>query len=143
MSDKGGYNYLSRWPVLRLLLPMMLGILLYRVCVSVVLPVALVAVSIILIVGMMLSKSTPATAMRKKRIGLLPLALLMMAVGWFAAYIAAPATLNLDKVNGKFACGRIEKIEYNDIPETFKGSAIVLVTAGLMAMAFLGFSGVI
>ena len=36
-----------------------------------------------------------------------------------------------------------EKIEYNDIPETFKGSAIVLVTAGLMAMAFLGFSGVI
>jgi len=36
-----------------------------------------------------------------------------------------------------------EKIEYNDIPETFKGSAIVLITAGLMAMAFLGFSGVI
>lgn len=36
-----------------------------------------------------------------------------------------------------------EKIEYNDIPKTFKGSAIVLVTAGLMAMAFLGFSGVI
>ncbi len=36
-----------------------------------------------------------------------------------------------------------EKIEYNDIPETFKGAAIVLITAGLMAMAFLGFSGVI
>ena len=36
-----------------------------------------------------------------------------------------------------------EKIEYNDIPEIFKGSAIVLITAGLMAMAFLGFSGVI
>ncbi|MCR5581894.1 MAG: electron transport complex subunit RsxA [Pseudobutyrivibrio sp.] len=36
-----------------------------------------------------------------------------------------------------------EKIEYNDIPEKFKGSAIVLITAGLMAMAFLGFSGVI
>ena len=36
-----------------------------------------------------------------------------------------------------------EKIEYNDIPGPFKGSAIVLVTAGLMAMAFFGFSGVI
>ncbi|CBK74554.1 electron transport complex, RnfABCDGE type, A subunit [Butyrivibrio fibrisolvens 16/4] len=36
-----------------------------------------------------------------------------------------------------------EKIEYNDIPGVFKGSAIVLITAGLMAMAFLGFSGVI
>ncbi|MCU6761330.1 Electron transport complex protein rnfA [uncultured Roseburia sp.] len=36
-----------------------------------------------------------------------------------------------------------EKIEYNDIPTPFKGSAIVLVTAGLMAIAFMGFSGVI
>lgn len=36
-----------------------------------------------------------------------------------------------------------EKIEYNDIPEPFKGSAIVLVTAGLMAIAFFGFSGII
>ena len=36
-----------------------------------------------------------------------------------------------------------EKIEYNDIPTPFKGSAIVLVTAGLMAIAFFGFSGVI
>ncbi len=36
-----------------------------------------------------------------------------------------------------------EKIEYNDIPESFKGTPIVLVTAGLMAMAFFGFSGLI
>lgn len=36
-----------------------------------------------------------------------------------------------------------EKLEYNDIPEAFKGSASVLVTAGLMAIAFFGFSGVI
>ena len=36
-----------------------------------------------------------------------------------------------------------EKMEYNDIPGPFKGSAIVLITAGLMAMAFFGFSGVI
>ena len=36
-----------------------------------------------------------------------------------------------------------EKIEYNDIPEAFKGTPIVLVTAGLMAIAFFGFSGLI
>ena len=36
-----------------------------------------------------------------------------------------------------------EKIEFNDIPCPFRGSAIVLVTAGLMAMAFCGFAGVI
>ncbi len=36
-----------------------------------------------------------------------------------------------------------EKIEYNDVPGAFKGSGIVLVTAGLMAIAFFGFSGII
>ncbi len=36
-----------------------------------------------------------------------------------------------------------ERIEGNDIPESFRGTPIVLVTAGLMAMAFFGFSGLI
>ena len=37
--------------------------------------------------------------------------------------------------------GLREKIEYNDIPKTFQGTAIVLVTACLMSIAFMGFSG--
>ena len=36
-----------------------------------------------------------------------------------------------------------EKIEYNDIPESFKGMPIVMITAGLMAIAFCGFSGLL
>ena len=36
-----------------------------------------------------------------------------------------------------------EKIEHNDISESFQGTPIVLVTAGLMAIAFFGFSGLI
>lgn len=36
-----------------------------------------------------------------------------------------------------------EKTEHNDIPEAFRGTPIVLVTAGLMAIAFFGFSGLI
>ena len=36
-----------------------------------------------------------------------------------------------------------EKIEYNDISPSFKGMPIVLVTAGLMAIAFTGFSGLL
>ena len=36
-----------------------------------------------------------------------------------------------------------EQIEFNDIPKPFRGSAIVLVTAGLMAIAFFGFAGII
>ena len=34
-----------------------------------------------------------------------------------------------------------EKTEHNDIPESFQGSPIVLLTACLMAIAFFGFSG--
>ena len=36
-----------------------------------------------------------------------------------------------------------EKMEYNDIPESFKGMPIVMITAGLMAIAFCGFSGLL
>jgi len=31
--------------------------------------------------------------------------------------------------------------EYNDIPKPFQGTAIVLVIAALMSIAFMGFSG--
>ena len=36
-----------------------------------------------------------------------------------------------------------EKMEYNDIPKPFQGMPIVLITAGLMAIAFCGFSGLL
>lgn len=36
-----------------------------------------------------------------------------------------------------------EKMEYNDIPESFRGMPIVLLTSTLMAIAFFGFSGLI
>lgn len=36
-----------------------------------------------------------------------------------------------------------EKMEYNDISESFRGTPIVLITAALMAIAFFGFSGLI
>lgn len=36
-----------------------------------------------------------------------------------------------------------EKMQYNDIPKSFRGMPIVLVTAGLMAIAFCGFSGLL
>lgn len=34
-----------------------------------------------------------------------------------------------------------ERIEFNSLPETFKGVPITLVTLGLMAIAFMGFAG--
>ena len=37
--------------------------------------------------------------------------------------------------------GLREKMAHNDVPKAFRGMPIVLVTAGLMAIAFSGFSG--
>lgn len=39
--------------------------------------------------------------------------------------------------------GLREKMEYNNVPKYMKGMPIVLVTAGLMAIAFCGFAGII
>ena len=36
-----------------------------------------------------------------------------------------------------------ERLEHSPIPEAFKGTPIVLITSGLMAIAFFGFSGLI
>jgi electron transport complex protein RnfA len=36
-----------------------------------------------------------------------------------------------------------ERVAVADVPEVFKGNAIALVTAGLMSLAFMGFSGLI
>ena len=52
---------------------------------------------------------------------------LSIAVGFFIAIV--------------LMAGLCEKIEYNDIPKPFQGTAIVLITAALMSIAFMGFSG--
>lgn len=39
--------------------------------------------------------------------------------------------------------GLRERMEYNDVPKYFQGFPMVLLTAGLMAIAFFGFSGII
>ncbi len=36
-----------------------------------------------------------------------------------------------------------ERVEQADVPEPFKGNAIALFTAGLMSLAFMGFSGLV
>jgi electron transport complex protein RnfA len=36
-----------------------------------------------------------------------------------------------------------ERLEAADIPAPFRGSSIAMVTAGLMSMAFMGFSGLV
>ncbi|MES9967229.1 MAG: Rnf-Nqr domain containing protein, partial [Sedimenticola sp.] len=36
-----------------------------------------------------------------------------------------------------------ERVTVSDVPLPFQGSAIALITAGLMSMAFMGFAGLV
>ncbi len=52
------------------------------------------------------------------------------------------AAVGFSMVMVLFAAMR-ERITAADVPEAFRGSAIALITAGLMSLAFMGFSGLI
>ena len=39
--------------------------------------------------------------------------------------------------------GLREQLDLNDVPKAMKGNPIALITAGILAMAFMGFSGLV
>ena len=57
-----------------------------------------------------------------------------------AAFYGFGAALGFTLVLILFSAMR-EKIDTADVPQPFKGSAIALITAGFMSLAFMGFSG--
>ena len=63
--------------------------------------------------------------------------------GFVASLVNGFATAAGFTISIVILAGIREKIEYNDIPESFKGTPIVLITSGLMAIAFSGFAGLI
>ena len=65
----------------------------------------------------------------------------MLNLGQATVYAAAKA-LGYGLAMCLFA-GLREHLSMNDVPKPFKGLPIALITAGIMAMAFLGFSGIV
>lgn len=65
----------------------------------------------------------------------------MLNLGQATVYAAATA-LGYGLAMCLFA-GLREHLSMNDVPKPFNGLPIALITAGIMAMAFLGFSGIV
>jgi electron transport complex protein RnfA len=59
-----------------------------------------------------------------------------------AALYGFGAAVGFSLVLALFAAIR-ERVDVADIPEPFQGSAIALITAGLMSLAFMGFAGLV
>ena len=113
----------------------------------------LVIAALVQFVEMFLKKSMPALY---KSLGVyLPLITTNCAVlGIALKNVQDDLNIGESIINGMFSAvgfaiaiivmaGIREKIDKNDIPESFKGAPIVLITAGLMAIAFLGLNGLI
>lgn len=113
----------------------------------------LVIAALVQLVEMFLKKTIPALY---KSLGVyLPLITTNCAVlgvaltnvqndyGILSSTVAGIATAVGFTVSIVIMAGLREKIEYNDISEPFKGMPVVLLTAGLMSIAFFGFSGLI
>ena len=113
----------------------------------------LIIASLVQFVEMFLKKSSPALY---KSLGIyLPLITTNCAVlGVATINVSAQYDILSSVLNGVFSAlgfllaivlmaGVRERLETSHIPETFKGFPIGLFTAGLMAVAFMGFSGLV
>ena len=113
----------------------------------------LIIASLVQFVEMFLKKSSPALY---KSLGIyLPLITTNCAgLGVATINVSAQYDILSSVLNGVFSAlgfllaivlmaGVRERLETSHIPETFKGFPIGLFTAGLMAVAFMGFSGLV
>ena len=140
----GNVSLLSRLPVLRLLMPLVAGILFFRSTNNLWLPTVLLAVLIAILIAMQLYGKTSLGKLRMRSWRIIPISLAMAIVGWGAAWVAEPAHLDTNHLNGTVTCGRIENLKYNEQSmlmqvkllnvggngNTVKGAHILLSTRG-------------
>ena len=140
----GNVSLLSRLPALRLLLPLVAGILFFRATNNLWLPAVLLTVLIAILIAMQLYGKTFLGKLRMRSWRIIPISLAMAIVGWGAAWVAEPAHLDTNHLNGTVACGRIENLKYNEQSmlmqvkllnvggngNTVKGAHILLSTRG-------------
>ena len=110
----GNVSVLSRLPVLRILLPFVVGIILFRFVDSIFVPLALLVVAVVTLLWMRRSSMSIAKSVRARQFRIVPLSLVMVAVGWAASCVAEPDELDVESLNGKTVCARTESIKYNE-----------------------------
>ncbi len=110
----GNVSVLSRFPVLRLLLPMVVGIVLYRITDSILVLIVLTVVTVAALLAMRLAGSSPAIKLKLRSYRIVPLSIAMVAVGWTTSWLFEPPRLDVDYLKDKTACARIETIKYNE-----------------------------
>ena len=110
----GKNTVLTRLPAVRLLLPMVAGIVVARLGGSYWVPAATVLMAIVSWFVIGIKGNTVAGRMRWRHNGIVPLWLVMIAVGWIASWVDRPVSFDYKHLIGSVACARVETIKFNE-----------------------------
>ena len=105
---------LSRIPVLRILVPLVLGILVHRLWHCWWAPLLLIIVSIGGYLFLHYLSRSPQGRLRWRSWFILPIALAALALGWLCAVIHCPPQLSENQRVGMILTGRVVDLEYTD-----------------------------
>ena len=107
------YSPLSRTPIVRIALPFAFGIVAWHCTTSAVFGIMMLLAGVTSAVTFsFIGRHNPMMRYRIVPWHSLAIALISVAAGWFAAYVAAPKTINLNDVNGKVVRGTIQSVKY-------------------------------
>ena len=107
-------SVLSRVPVLRILVPLMAGIVMHRLWHCVWMPAVLVTVAAIAYAWMSFRARSPQQKLRIRPYYIIPLAMMALSLGWLAAVVHCPPHLDAEQRHNRMLTGRISELSYTD-----------------------------
>ena len=105
---------LSKVPVLRILLPFIVGILLHRLWHNWWAPLTLAAAAVAVYVLMVIVARSPGQRLQMRSRFIIPLAILALSLGWLSAMLYCPPRLDEAQRSGRALTGRIINLNYTD-----------------------------
>ena len=110
----GSETFLKKIPVLRILVPFVVGILLHDLWHNWFFPIALIIIAVIALLWLRTHSRDPHERLRWRPYFILPLAITALALGWLAAVTHCPPHLNDSQCTDRTLTGRVTGIDYTD-----------------------------
>jgi len=107
-------SVLSKIPLLRILLPFMLGIMVQRLCPDWYIAAALMAIGVSLYAFLVIKSKSPVLRMSYRPLFIIPIAMSAMSLGWIAAIIHQPPQLSNTQRVSRILSGRVVDLQFTD-----------------------------
>ena len=105
---------LSKVPVLRILLPFIVGILLHQVWHTWWVPLTLAAIAVAVYAWMAIAARSPGQRLKMRSRYIAPLAILAMSLGWLCAVLHCPPLLDESQRGDRALIGRVINLNFTD-----------------------------